>query len=204
MPIKYCIFDIGNVCYPFAPQIFNDGLAKITTDIKAFDKMNGIFSFDFDPFLKGEISITEFSKALCKHCYIPYSKEIETLFSDLNHQSLGPFIPETKSLMDELHNQGYQICLLSNITADLKDITLHITDDDKTFLSFELGLIKPDPRIYEIVLQKLNAKPEEVLFIDDLQKNINAAQALGIHGIVYHRESIIQEVKQLLSDQNNK
>lgn len=204
MPIKYCIFDIGNVCYPFTPQIFNDALAQMTTDITAFQQKNGIFSFDFDPFLKGEVNITEFSKALCKHCYIPYSKEIETTFSNLDHQSLGSFIPETKALMDELRVQGYQICLLSNITADLKDITFNITDDDKTFLSFELGLIKPDPRIYETVLQKLNAKSEEVLFIDDLQKNIDAAQALGIHGIVYHRESIAQEVKKRLSEQVNK
>ena len=49
--------------------------------------------------------------------------------------------------------------------------------------SCELGLAKPDPAIYNKFLELLNVQPPEAIFVDDLQKNIDAANALGIHGI---------------------
>ncbi|MFC1648604.1 HAD-IA family hydrolase [Nanoarchaeota archaeon] len=51
--------------------------------------------------------------------------------------------------------------------------------------SCEVGVAKPDPRIYQILFEKANVKPEECLFIDDKQRNIDAARELGMLGIVF-------------------
>lgn len=198
MKIKYCIFDIGNVCYPYSPEPLNNYIRQLVSDKVAFDHSGGIFSFDFNPLLKGEISFAECCENICNHYCIPFNKEIEKCIYRAEHNCIGAFYPETQYLMSELRSQGFEICLLSNITADLEDIVPHEVDKDKRFLSYELGLIKPDPEIYKVVLQKLHAQPQETMFIDDSQKNILAAKALGINGIVFNKDHIIQEVHNLL------
>jgi putative hydrolase of the HAD superfamily len=54
--------------------------------------------------------------------------------------------------------------------------------DDMLF-SAEVGLAKPDRRIYELALDRLQARPAEAIFIDDVQENVEAAQAIGMAGI---------------------
>lgn len=56
---------------------------------------------------------------------------------------------------------------------------------DLIVASAEEGVRKPDDRIYRITLERLGRRPEEVAFVDDVQENIDAATALGIHGILY-------------------
>jgi putative hydrolase of the HAD superfamily len=53
------------------------------------------------------------------------------------------------------------------------------------FLSHELGMRKPDPRIYKKALSVLEVRPEESIFIDDNSDNVVAAEKLGINGIVF-------------------
>ena len=48
-------------------------------------------------------------------------------------------------------------------------------------LSCELGVLKPDPAMYQAILDRLNVRPQEAVFVDDLPKNLLGAQALGIH-----------------------
>ena len=199
MPIKYCIFDIGNVCYPYNPDPMKQFVRDCVADKDLFDKEGGLFSFDFDDLLKGNVTFTEFSKSLCAHFKIPYSAEIEKRLKKANHDCIGAFIPETQKLMKDLSAKGIKICLLSNITADLEDIVPQNVDKDKRFLSYELGMIKPDAKIYQHVLKQLKAAPQETLFIDDLEENISAAQALGMNGIIFERETIIQKVQQFFS-----
>ena len=56
-------------------------------------------------------------------------------------------------------------------------------DFDRTYLSFRLHLEKPDSKIFEFVLKDLKAQAEDVLFVDDLEKNIQTAADLGIYTI---------------------
>jgi HAD superfamily hydrolase (TIGR01509 family) len=55
----------------------------------------------------------------------------------------------------------------------------------ENFISGDLGLEKPNPKIYYAALKRLNAKPEECIFIDDKEKNCEAAIKLGIKSIVF-------------------
>ncbi len=60
---------------------------------------------------------------------------------------------------------------------------------DDYVLSFELGLMKPDPGIYRVALEKAGAQPAECVFIDDMEENIEGANALGIPAILYRPET---------------
>lgn len=74
------------------------------------------------------------------------------------------------------------IGILSNLSVldhDRIDKELGLSNYDYVFLSYELGCQKPNKEIYEKVQSKLPFKKEDILFIDDLQKNINTAKEIG-------------------------
>jgi glucose-1-phosphatase len=52
-------------------------------------------------------------------------------------------------------------------------------------LSHEVGCAKPDPRIFEIALESAGTRPQETLFFDDMQENIDAARAMGIEAFLF-------------------
>ena len=56
---------------------------------------------------------------------------------------------------------------------------------DGLVLSHEVGLLKPDPRIYKLTLQRFGLRAECAVFIDDLLTNVEGARAMGLHGIHY-------------------
>ena len=56
---------------------------------------------------------------------------------------------------------------------------------DAIVLSGEVGIMKPDPRIYLLALQQLQVQPEQAVFIDDFPHNIAGAEAIGMHAIHY-------------------
>ena len=96
--------------------------------------------------------------------------------------------------MDELHKNGYKIFLLSNYPKEL--FTMHAENGSFPFINKVDGKVvsgfvkkvKPNADIYEFLVDKYGLKPEECVFIDDRQENIDAAKALNWQGIVYKSE----------------
>lgn len=83
----------------------------------------------------------------------------------------------------------YKIGLISNIASNWIRDTL-LTDDeqklfDKMVLSFEVGMTKPDPRIFKLAAVQLSVEPTEVIFIDDIETYCTAARGVGMRAIVY-------------------
>ncbi len=52
-------------------------------------------------------------------------------------------------------------------------------------LSNDVGLLKPDPAIFLLAVQRLRVEPANALFVDDLEENVRGAKAVGMHGIVH-------------------
>jgi epoxide hydrolase-like predicted phosphatase len=70
---------------------------------------------------------------------------------------------------------------------------------DAIVLSGEAGVMKPDPRIYQLALVRLEVQPEQAVFIDDFQHNIDGARAVGMHGIRFRSPvQVIAELEALL------
>jgi putative hydrolase of the HAD superfamily len=69
---------------------------------------------------------------------------------------------------------------------------------EEVFTSYELGLAKPDPKIYKILLNKHNLKPEECIFVDNMQRNVEGAENLGMKGITFESfDQLKSELKEL-------
>lgn len=81
----------------------------------------------------------------------------------------------------------YQIALLSNAGNDLRQALeeeWQISDVfDLIVISAEVGLAKPDPKVYQHILEQLGIEPHEAVFVDDFLENVNAASAAGMYAI---------------------
>lgn len=82
----------------------------------------------------------------------------------------------------------YKIGLLSNAATDWLDSLFEpwqVELFDEKVLSYQIGTTKPDPRMYQAVIERLGVTAEECVFIDDNQSFCEAAQALGMHTVHY-------------------
>lgn len=90
--------------------------------------------------------------------------------------------------IDRLRQQGVTLGLLSNFSTDLRGMLAAqdlLQRFDHVAISAEIGVMKPAAAAYEAILGMLALPAPACVFIDDLPANVAAAQALGIHGIVF-------------------
>ena len=97
--------------------------------------------------------------------------------------------PAMLAWQQQLKQHGLRTAILSNMGDSVLENIQREFDwlprFDVLVWSFQHNLAKPDPAIYHLALQKLGVKPEEALFIDDKQVNIDAALALGMPAIQF-------------------
>jgi epoxide hydrolase-like predicted phosphatase len=104
----------------------------------------------------------------------------------------------------ELHPR-YKVGLLSNAWDDLRQ-TMHTRWDidglfDEMVISAEVKLVKPDPRVFHLALVRLGVKPEEAVFIDDIEGNVIAARKEGLIAIQFQdTEKTLDKLNQYLAE----
>jgi putative hydrolase of the HAD superfamily len=87
----------------------------------------------------------------------------------------------------EIRAAGIKTALLSNMPASVRDHILRcdwLPRFDQRVFSCDVRVAKPAEEIFRHCLQGLDVDPQEVLFLDDRPENVQAAEALGLHGIV--------------------
>ena len=102
-----------------------------------------------------------------------------------------PYMPPFEKMYDfvkSLKENGYGIYLLSNVGKEFhrvkKDIPV-LELFDGFVASSDYKVVKPEPEIYNVLFEKFSLIPEECIFIDDVQKNIDGAVKAGMHGHCY-------------------
>ncbi len=97
----------------------------------------------------------------------------------------------------------YTTALLSNAWDDLRPLLVNLWKIDGVFdhifISAEVKLAKPDPRIYQHVISELQQDPSEMIFVDDFIENVKAAKAEGLHAIHFrYRDQALNELAEYL------
>ncbi|MBR6770984.1 MAG: HAD family phosphatase [Lachnospiraceae bacterium] len=103
----------------------------------------------------------------------------------------------------ELKERGYQVLVLSNFGRkayeECKEALDFMEYMDGGILSWQVKVIKPEPEIYQLLIEKYSLIPENCVFLDDLEENLEAARKFGIHTIHFKdREQAGKELNQLL------
>lgn len=117
-------------------------------------------------------------------------------------ETIGGDIGGTVEILRGLKRAGYPLYGLSNWSAEkfplIRDEYPFFALFDGIVLSGEVKLAKPDPRIFELLLQQTGFPAQECLFIDDSETNIRAARALGFQTVHYQSsEQLAKELERL-------
>lgn len=185
--IKNIVFDLGGVIMTLDPaealrRFKALGLSDAERYLDSYTQ-SGIFG----NLEEGKITAEDFRSKLssltgheltfdeCKHAWLGYRKDVPQRNLDL---------------LKELRAKGYRLILLSNTNPFMMDWALSSEFDgkgsslndyfDALYLSYRLGIMKPAPDFFRQVLDNENILPEETLFVDDGQRNVEAAGKLGL------------------------
>jgi len=177
------VFDIGNVLLRWNPRNL---FRKVFADEEAMEAflatagaMEWVVETDrarsFQPALDARIAL-----------YPRYARELR-LFDERWIETLGGPIPENVALLERLRAQGDRVYSITNFCDEKFELSRRLypflDGFEGILVSGREGLVKPDPRIFELFLGRFGYSANEVLFIDDSARNVAAARALGMHAI---------------------
>ncbi|MBM9459757.1 HAD family phosphatase [Nocardioides sp. zg-536] len=105
--------------------------------------------------------------------------------------SLTGEVPGTVDIVRELHAAGVPQCGLTNWSDELYHANApqrfaFLALLEVVVVSGTEGIAKPDPRIYALAARRCGIPSAELVFVDDKAENVAAAQACGMHGLVFH------------------
>ena len=183
--IRSLIFDLGGVLLNYDIEADTRALAEAgLPEYSAWGSCPGLGQIA-NLYLNGLMTEEGFCKRIDPFCR-PGTSDAAKLHS---MQAVLSDIPESRLKVLRKLREKYRIYLLSNINHLSWKYSLEqfenagISPDecfDKVFLSFEMGIAKPDPAIFRRILKDTGAKAGETLFLDDSTENIAAATASGI------------------------
>lgn len=184
---KLIILDLGNVLINFNHWVAANKFMRFSER-----NLNDIYNMLFDsPFTKsfeeGRVTPEEFFLAIKNelslrmdyNAFLPVWNEIFYLTSD--NIEAYQLVPELK--------KKYKVIVLSNINQlhfeYLKENFRIFDPFDKIVLSYEVGVRKPDPKIYQYALELFSLQPQEAFYIDDRLDLIEQADRLSIAGVQF-------------------
>ena len=183
--IKHLIFDFGNVIIRFDPAYI---VSQTTSDpaeqailTEAIFEQKRFESYDIghrDP----EEHKADTRALLPKALHEKADHILDTWYQYL------PVIEGMDKIVQDAKAAGYGVYILSNINREFLKNRHHVkvlSLFDGARFSSQIGHIKPDPVIYQSLLEEYNLKAEECFFIDDRQVNIDGGEALGIKGYLF-------------------
>ena len=186
--ITTVIFDIGDVLVSANIKDYLVADSEVPNEI--VDELLKLWFIDKDE-VDDTMDLDTYREIVNKRMGVEFSKYIPKLFR-YNVECVTAF-DYTIPMIQDLKNKGYKVYYLSNWSAWTHDLLQEAGKFDFLKLmdggvfSYDAGYMKPNEEIYKILLNKYKINPEEAVFFDDREENIEAANKLGIHGIHFPR-----------------
>jgi FMN phosphatase YigB (HAD superfamily) len=192
LPVNHLIFDLGNTLISFDHHLATRRLSK-TCQIPEEAIYNYLFKSDFIvKFEKGDIGPVEVVSRFNQE----FDRDLTvTAFEDSFSPIFSPRV-EMERLIETL-KESYELSILSNTNVlhwrYLEGNYPFLQQFDNRFYSFILRTSKPHPEIFRMVLSQTQSDPEECLFIDDIEINVEGARKLGMDAIHFQGEALLKE-----------
>ena len=187
--IKHLIFDFGAVLVDWNPYYLYD--PYFGDHARAEDFLQTIHAFDWNAQVDAGRPSAEITEETVAR-FPQWEKEIRMFYGRWIEMMGGP-IPGMEALVREYKARGYGVWGLTNWSNEffplVRDRYPVFQVLDGYVVSGVEKIIKPDARLYRILLDRFGLKAEECVFIDDNAANVAGAEAVGIHGIVFHDAS---------------
>lgn len=194
---QWYLFDYGNVISTEPEPADWAALQRVTgLQLEPASSPYWVHRADFDA---GAVSPAEYWAAVlgpsCMNAEMVDAEMVRVL-EDLDAAQWSHLNRKTLRMLETLERGGAQLALLSNMPARMSERYLREAPwaayFTRTFFSGQLGMIKPDTRIFDHVLKELAAAPGDVVFIDDNLPNIEAARSLGLRTVHFGPETDLE------------
>jgi 2-haloacid dehalogenase len=179
------VFDIGNVLLRWDRR----DLFRKTFDDEARMERFLATACSMDWVMHTDV-VADFSQAVAKRAkaFPEFAEELR-LFDARWIETLGDPIEENVALMRRLKAADRPVHALSNFAAEkfalARERHTFLDEFDACVVSGHVGVAKPDPRIFEILFERVGRKASDLLFIDDSIANVRASEAAGMAAIHY-------------------
>ena len=183
--IKNVVFDFGQVMVHFRPRWMVEQYVSCEADVQlltevVFDRLY------WDRLDAGTITDEEVLDGCRGRLPMRLWETAEEIYG--HWMDNIPEIEGMSALVQELKKNGVPVFLLSNISKGFAERAGEfpmLRVFDKMVFSAVCGMVKPDRAIFQHLCETCEIVPEETIFIDDSQKNIDGAKAYGIHGYLF-------------------
>lgn len=180
--LKNIIFDFGGVLIDWNPLYLYRNIFDTEEEVNHF--LENVCRYDWNILQDAGRSLAEATRVLQDQH--PEHREEIAIYYGRWDEMLGGTIEENVKLIRPL-KEKYSIYGLTNWSAETIPIAMDrydfFNDLDGIVVSGAEKVIKPDPRIYQILLERYGIQAKESLFIDDNYVNVKAAQQLGFQTI---------------------
>lgn len=177
------VFDLGGVLIDWNPRHLYRKLIADETAMEHF--LTTVCTQAWNEGQDAGRTFAEAAALLCEQ-YPQHRDLIEAYGTRFDEMMKGP-IEGSVTILETLHRRGVPLYALSNWSHETFPPARRRFDFLQLFrgivISGEVGVIKPDPRIFQILLERHRIDPEAAVYIDDNPRNAEVASALGIHGI---------------------
>ena len=179
------VFDIGNVLVDWNPRYL---YRKVFADEEEMERFLATVTTSEWHREQDRGRSHEEATALLISQYPEHAREIEAYYGRWEEMFGGP-IEGSVRLLRELRERGYPLYALTNWSAESFPLALawypFLDLFEEIVVSGELRMIKPDPEIYGVLLERTGLDPATSVFIDDSASNVRAAEALGFRGVLF-------------------
>ncbi len=196
--IKNIIFDIGNVLVAFDFWNFYRSFGYEEETVQRLAKATAL-SPVWNELDRGAVPFEEILQGFVKN-----DPELEPVIRR-TFESVEGLLHKYEYVdewLQEFRDKGYKVYYLSNFFQKAEQDCIReidfLPEMDGGILSYQEKLTKPEPKIYQLLLERYGLQAQESVFLDDTEKNIKGAEAEGIHGVLFRsREQAMEELKKL-------
>ena len=182
---KNIIFDFGNVLVQWHPEVvygeyFGD-------EAKAWWFLRHVADMDFRQRIDAGESMEDCIRE--KQAQYPEYEQAVELYRSKWREMLTDEVPGMREVISELRARNYEIFGLTNWSMEtFPEARAHfgiLQMIDRYVVSGAEGLVKPDPRLFQVLLDRYGLKSEDCSFVDDNPDNVAAAKGMGMQGILF-------------------
>lgn len=191
MTRRAVVFDIGNVLIVWDRRLLYREFFHDDAELDRF--LTEVYTVEANERFDRGQPLREFTAALSKE-FPHYATEIDALNTRWI-ETLGPIIHGSVQLARELRDVGVEVYALSNFA----DETFRLVEADEQYAFFREfdglvisgreGMVKPEPEIYRLLLDRYGLEGPSTVFFDDMPRNVDAANACGLDALVFESPS---------------
>lgn len=180
--IKNIILDVGGILFDDSKKHIENILNKNCELIYKIAYGKG-----FKECLLGQKTVQEHIDSLVT---VTDFEDIKYILAKENLEKSYPLMTKNFEYIRSLKHKGYKLYLLTNITEDSYNYINDVIDINKIFeggiYSYQEHLVKPNPDIYKLIIDRFKLNKEETIFFDDKEVNITSAYNEGIKSIIFN------------------